>query len=421
MRPSSEDPAALNGRSYLRHSPAAGGGQSLPRRPNAITVAFCCLWLQPLAISEFGLPLGSLAMAGVAALILLDHLRLRQRPRGLAGARRWLLAGALWVMVGLQFGQPVRHLYTWATLWLAVLVGVLVGSAGSSVVSRAVRRSALFGLTVYSGAVLVQRLVSPTIFGLVPPSGGSTRASSIASNPNAGAFYLMLGLLLVWHLRTHRAKGWRSLSRLGIVLVGAWALLETGSRSALAGVSIAAVLGIYWRTEGRGVRQLRTRALALCAAVCLTALYLASGSIVLDGVVAERTRAYAPNDRTEIWSEAASQINASPWFGTPTFVVDGYSVNNAHSAYLETGLRFGLPALVILVVTLCKITGALYRRRTTPLALAGLTTMIGAVVHSASHTGILDNALFWVIVAALSCARMPNSGSQLPRLASPVG
>jgi O-antigen ligase len=172
---------------------------------------------------------------------------------------------------------------------------------------------------------------------------------------NAAA--LILGLVLL-------PRAGRNRRLLIALLVSAGAiLLLTRSRSACFGLA-AALVAVGLLRASRRVKILAACAAAGAAAAAILAVAtvgLPDDSSMLDALLLGRTEDAATlTGRVPLWSELFGYIRQSPWTGygydtfwTPSRIEDvsdaaGWTINSAHSTYLEAILSFGLIGAALL-------------------------------------------------------------------------
>src|SRR5699024_4084138 len=131
--------------------------------------------------------------------------------------------------------------------------------------------------------------------------------SSMTTNPNAGAFYILVGILIVWSLHN-----WRN-SRLSVNLahgfllfVASWALLQTGSRAALLGLLVSVICGLLLQSHlgDKVVGSVHNLVLAGCALIVSFLLYSGHGPRWIQVLLEDQARLRESDDSIDIWRAA---------------------------------------------------------------------------------------------------------------------
>lgn len=378
-----------------------------------LTLVFAVAWFQPLIIHRTGIPVASILFALVGLRALVDHaasgaiLPFLKMPAILG------YLGLVWATVVATKESALTNLVVWATLLLAVILGPLIADNYRRVVRQALIVSAWFGLAAAIAAVAIERYVSVSLFGIITEPQNPLRSSALAPNPNAGAVYLMIGIVLVWGFRPRdQGATLRGLLRLMLIFGGVWALLATGSRGALLGLACAGVAGLYMHGGRIQIRRdsVRYKTLALLLLATCLALYQGLGPQIVRGYVNTQARLDSADGRVSIWREAITLISDHWLFGKSGFVAYGVDVNNAHNTILEAAIRYGLPGAALFLAMFVSFGVLFYsRRRLNEMAWVGLLLLIAAGVYSLTHTGILDNTYIWIVLGVLAfSAKQPD-------------
>ena len=393
----------------------------LVTRPRITTLVLTLAWLQPLIIHRTGIPLASLLLGILGVLAVCDRLLKGSKIPILGWPASFGYAGLIWATLVVLSGSNLQNLTVWLTLFVAILLGPWVGAASLPFTRVVVLRSAEIGLFLAIVAVFLERFISASLFGLITEPQSVERAAALAPNPNAGALYLMVGLILVAALG-HRGSSQAPARfvRTCLLVAGFWALIQTGSRGAMLGLACASIVGLF--LYGNRVGDSRQSAIYRVLASALTGVCIAFYLGLLPQAIQERlslqTRLGSTGDRFEIWRAATALIDQNPILGVSEFSAQGYGVNNAHNTILEAAIRYGLPGAVLLTLAFCSFLVLFYQRRwTSVMAWAGLLLLTATGIYSLSHTGILDNTYVWVVTGMLAFAA--REGQAVVKSASP--
>ncbi len=376
-----------------------------PERARLKIFALTLAWTQPLLIHRLGIPIASALLIAVSALVLVDCVKTRTSVPFIGRPALWAYVGSAWAVGAAFSADSLRNLSVWITLAMAVALGPLIGGSRPEVTRRCILISSEIGLGLSILAVLVENYYSTTLFGIITEAQNPARSAALAPNPNAGAIYLMVGVVLIWGLQPRRGRSrvhW-AVSVL-LTLGGAWALLQTGSRGALLGLGCAGVVGLLLYASRLGDKRLAFRfrllALIIVALGMLTYKGLAPSWIAI--YLDTQARLDAANDRVDIWRASINLVDANPMFGSTAFTVQGFTVNNAHNTLLEAAIRYGIPGACFLVAMFLSFVFLFYKARWhSEVAWAGVLLLTATGVYSLTHTGILDNTYLWVLFGAL--------------------
>jgi O-antigen ligase len=256
------------------------------------------------------------------------------------------------------------------------------------------------GLLVALSVVI--QLWDPLLFGLADPVFGyaNSRYSGVTSNPNAAAFFLLMGLSAMVALITTSRPSVRALWALGVAIAG-WALVLTQSRSGLAaGLVLVAIWA--WHSLRGGVRRFASSAVAI--GVGVAAIVIFSGTTnTADSSNGTRDYSFGAG-REAIWDAGLTAVSEHPWFGVP--VHDASAMPNYHSDFLQLAAQFGLPAATVFAVVFMVL---LHRCVIAPPfepanggRLLSLELLVAALIVSIGGHNVLQSGVaFWVSVAVL--------------------
>ena len=162
---------------------------------------------------------------------------------------------------------------------------------------------------------------------------------------NAYAVFLLVGLIVLFYDETKR-KAWTSLAQAAVLFSG---IIFTGSRSVF--VLTAVVLVFLMLRSGM---KLRTKLGMIAAAVGLTLGLQLVMKLDVERLLILTMDSSTLNGRFLYWQDAVSQILRHPFglgymgyfYLQPQFQTGNYVTRFVHNDFLQTGLDFGILALV---------------------------------------------------------------------------
>jgi O-antigen ligase len=373
------------------------------------------VWLQPLATGNGFPPIGTLAL-GFASLALLFELMVRRASlsNSLAAPVVLCYLAIVWVTAGaLIAGIPIARVYDWITIALPIVLGTWV--AGDIRTGRRLLRASFVAMALWVSAVTLQAFVSPSLFGLTT-TYGSERVTGLHYNANGGATFLLMGTLLMLAAALHPSSTDRHRLTYGVMaLAGIWSVVATGSRGALVALSAGLALLLILRAS-KSLRTGRTYLQAL-AALGVGALGSYLLPMVSERVLDRETTVYELEaSRSQVWGNAMAAIEESPVFGVVDISFEG-GLENAHNAFLEACLRYGVFVGVILgillAVLLIRSWRAQHSQDEDARPYCALAVGVGLVVYGMTHASIVDNSFLWLVLGGFSGVRYGSSARSL--------
>jgi O-antigen ligase len=313
--------------------------------------------------------------------------------------------GTLWTTLGsLIAGIPMIRIYEWFSIAVAFVVGpALIGWSGGGL--RAIRLSAELGTSAAVGAVVIERWISPDLFGYLPALTNE-RVTALHYNANGGALFLLMGCAILAGCCLQPQGARRRGLDVILVIAGIWGLIQTGSRAALAGAVVAAVVTFllgFKQQRAWSTAQLLARVAAAIAGLALGLILLAYTSEAALGRPVDS--AALAGARSSVWDIAMDTIAEAPYFGaSDVALLEG--VGNAHNALLEAALRYGIPGAAIFLVVCVLVLVSLLRRARRPQergkAMVGALLLIAVSIYGFAHAALIDNTYLWLVCAACS-------------------
>lgn len=310
------------------------------------------------------------------------------------------LGAAPWMSVA---GSPQRNMgiLAWAFAAGAFVLGASVGGATATLAP--ILRAAM----VAAGVVALVALAEVTGLDLVGfgdlDVAGRAR-STWGSATFLGGYLVLIGPIALLQTRS-RDPRWRAVA-VGCSVLGAAALVATGTRAAWAGAAVAVAVVAVARP---GPRALRIAASVAAAVVVVVAVAI--------GPVASRS---SGSGRLDLWSVAVRAAGERPLLGSgpdtqrltlPAQVDDGFEAahgseelhDRAHNLVLDTALTTGVVGLVALgglLVAVGRRAARVAARSTTGACLAaGLAGYLTTLVFGFSEPTL--DALAWLMAGLL--------------------
>lgn len=245
----------------------------------------------------------------------------------------------------------------------------------------------VIGLTALSGLVgLLQVIGDPkgSLYFYEITNNGSAVGFFANRNHAATLLTLLLPMLAIFASSAKHETGAKQIPRLlapliAIVLVPL--ILVTGSRSGLASAVIGLVAAalLYYRpgdtlniTRGK---QVRSKVLILISAVAVLFVsfltYVFARAEAIDRLFIQSS---AADDRTDFWGVSLGLLGKHFMWGSgsgsfgdayriaePKHLLDATYLNHAHNDWIETAVTFGLPGIVVLILTMLSFGVVSYR------------------------------------------------------------
>lgn len=364
---------------------------------------------------------------GISGLVWISRFSAHQIQ--VRGVRSWLVsAWVVWLACTFLWsddpGLTTRRLGLFLMLFLSALA---MGSLKSS------RVFAL--LTAMSVVSLVSGVACELYWGAFHPFAEGYRFGG-AAHPNLQGTILAVGVIAAIGLAVTSPQHRRIAALAGIVCTGG--LVLTNSRSAIAALIIACVLGmLLWVLRGTNwTRRAHVVICFLCFAMAagLTIITVQNSSQVLLHSVAEHrddgmTGSF--NDRTAVWATCMGYASKRPFLGygydsfwTPERISAistqlGWLINEAHSSYLDEVLNTGLIGTVLFLVMALSVLGVASNRYLMGMNeyYAWVIVLLFMFVHSAMESlmmPIISLPAYAVVVAACRLSLFDRIEHELP-------
>lgn len=386
-------------------------GMGLRRLPLCYAAVVYLGFLQPVGKTGLGLPIGTLAVGLLIAYLGLRAVvrKVELRPLYI----QWFLLGIIsWALLGgLVHGSLHSGLLEIVTLLALVTTPLLLEPLAAPEVRR-IQLAMGAGGIVNAAAAALQEAGAPTLFGLLEglsPSyaeGLAGRVTGLQLNPNAGALFMVIGLVACFYLSASFHRQMHGIAWFWAAggMACAWGVVATGSRAAAGSIVILAVLQL----SKLGRSKVRVW-IAVAAVLSIGAI------VVLAPSIAERIELPPRTDgltldlpRKELWAIAAHGIEEDPLFGVHDST--GIRVSrNLHNDLAQMSWEFGLPAAMMFLSLLVALMVTLSRRwATRPLSFEAMAfeTMAALVPVTLTHTFLLSGISLWLVVgyAVKRCA-----------------
>jgi hypothetical protein len=339
--------------------------------------------------------------ASIPPLVLMPRPEPIWRPV-LRGPTRWLmLVGALFLVGGLigALASPGDDGFDVAVKFVLSLV--VVATVVSWYVTDAagwVRFAALFttGAAVSAMAALAN-----------PGAYGQGRSIGLTNHPNHLGFSMLLAIALAVGVFQSRSTAHRIVAAVSLPLLAA-ALLASGSRAALVGLAVWAILFVALS------RRIRTPALLVGSVAVIGLALVLPGSV--DSGPSALSRTLAPSALEEFsTAERASNIdNALELIGqrpiTGSGFADALTFHSVPLQFIVVAGVFGLAAVVVALVSIRRMLAAGWRRGSSLICRTSNAGIVGALVALLVSNQIFDRYAM-LGLTLMSCGVWMNSRS----------
>ena len=261
--------------------------------------------------------------------------------------------------------------------------------------------TAVFGSFIVSIFCLIQAFVSPNLFGLVVLNPHTIRGRMVVfeSNPNATAFYLLIGFCLSLGISTTHPEPLNKrlivrLSTISVSFLTLWSIVLTGSRSAFSGAIFASFIFLVSRAK-----SIVTLFMAMVSLLFL--LVLGEPLIFLESTLFPNRPDFTSFGRENRWSIGFDIIASSPIFGDAS-VLFNYKPIVYHNDFLQLAASYGIPAALvfslIIIYSIKRIKNSQKIKNCTPIQISIILLVAGQIVNSWFHGLLLSGICFWTII-----------------------